>query len=410
MTYLFGILLGDDSKSTKHRKTILILGCSLPLCSLVLFKYYGFINTNVTNLLEYLGIHIQLPEMRLLLPLGISFYTFAAIGYLMDLYHRKYEPERNFGIFCLFIGFFAQVTSGPIPRGNQLIPQLRNPDRLSSENVLKGIHEMVWGFFMKLCVADRLGIYVDTIFGNIQNHNGGSMLLASLLYTVQIYSDFAGYSLIAIGTARMLGIHLIENFKRPYFAKSIKEFWSRWHISLSSWFRDYVYIPLGGNRVSSRRNKINLLTTFLVSGLWHGSAWNFILWGGMHGYGQIIEKRLNGIGVKVTLPSWIKICFVFAFVSFCWIFFRLDSIEDITSFFKKVITDLSLPFFDVALVYGGLSLLLLMAKDYVDEYHPQIKLMASKNLLVSSVSSGIVVSIIMLFGAFGSESFIYFQF
>ena len=287
-----------------RRKMICLLGCILPLGVLVLFKYYGFITDNISKLLNVLHIGVSFPEMKLLLPVGISFYTFTAVGYLIDVYRRNHEPEKNFGIFCLFIAFFAQIASGPIPRGNQLIPQLYEPDNLKYDNVMRGVRTMLWGFFMKLCVADRLAVYVDTIFGEIHLHNGGSILLASLIYSLQIYCDFAGYSFVAIGTARMLGIRLIENFRRPYLAKNIKDFWSRWHISLSTWFRDYVYIPLGGNRVSKTRHKLNLIITFLVSGLWHGAAWNFIFWGGLHGIGQIAEK--TGYKFKITPPHLLK--------------------------------------------------------------------------------------------------------
>lgn len=292
ITYFCGIKAGNTAKSDRNRKTFAIMGCTFPLLILGIFKYYNFITENIVEALKVIKIYVEMPKMEMLMPLGISFYTFTVVGYLIDVYKQKYQPERNFGILCLFVAFFAQITSGPIPRGNQLIPNLKNPDTLSYDNVIHGLRTLLWGFFMKLCVADRLGIYVDAIFGNISHHNGGSLLLSSFLYTIQIYCDFAGYSLMAIGTARMLGIHLMDNFKRPYFATSIKDFWSRWHISLSTWFRDYVYIPLGGNRVSKKRNIFNLIVTFLVSGLWHGAAWNFILWGGFHGSGQAVEKSL----------------------------------------------------------------------------------------------------------------------
>lgn len=290
ITYFMALKMDESNQSDAKRKVFCWVGCVLPLGALAVFKYYAFVTDNITALLQTLHIKITLPEMKLLLPIGISFYTFSAIGYLIDIYQRKYKPERNIGIFALFIAFFAQITSGPIPRGNQLIPQLRKPDNLSYENVMQGFRTMLWGFFLKLCVADRLSVYVDTIYGNIGGHNGGSILFASILYTIQIYCDFAGYSFIAIGAARMLGLRLMDNFRRPYLASNVKDFWGRWHISLSTWFRDYVYIPLGGNRVSKTRHKLNLLITFLVSGLWHGAAWNFILWGGLHGAGQIAEK------------------------------------------------------------------------------------------------------------------------
>lgn len=304
ITYTSALLISKQRISTSWRKLICSGGCILPLGALAIFKYYGFISDNISALLQSIHLKVTLPQMQLLLPIGISFYTFSAVGYIIDIYKQKYSPEKNFGILALFIAFFAQIASGPIPRGNQLIPQLRAPENLSYDNVMHGFRAMLWGFFLKLCVADRLSLYVDTIFGNIPAHNGGSILFASILYTIQIYCDFAGYSFIAIGASRMLGIRLMDNFRRPYLATSVKDFWGRWHISLSSWFRDYVYIPLGGNRVSKTRHKLNLLITFLVSGIWHGAAWNFLLWGGLHGVGQIVEK--SGSKLKLYPPHLLK--------------------------------------------------------------------------------------------------------
>lgn len=393
-------------KSKGKRKLICVIGCLVPLLSLFFFKYYHFITESTSSLLSQLGVGVSFPKFEFLLPLGISFYSFTAIGYLIDVYRNKYQAESNFGIFALFVAFFAQIASGPIPRGDQLLPQLKNTPDIEYNNIIGGLHKMLWGFFMKLCVGDRLGIYVDTIYSNVEHHNGTSLFLASLLYSIQIYCDFAGYSLIAIGVAKMLGIRLVENFRRPYFSKSIKEFWSRWHISLSTWFRDYVYIPLGGNRVSKGRNYFNLIATFLVSGLWHGAAWNFILWGGLHGVGQATEKIVK----YKTPPPIVKICLIFVVINFLWVFFRLESISQVGTAIYKIFTDIGYPFMDVTLVYGLLSLALLFIKDYIDEYHPGVKLMSSQNIVVSSVATGCLVAIIILFGVFDNGSFIYFQF
>lgn len=407
LTYLAGILLSLKRFRKTQRKFICIIGSLLPLGSLFFFKYYNFLTSNIRSFLETIGIYIELPEMKMLLPLGISFYTFSAIGYLIDIYRNKYRPEKNFGIFCLFISFFAQILSGPIPRGDGLIPQLRHPSNLSYENIMSGFRMMLWGYFMKLCVADNLSIYVDSIFNNLSSNNGGSFMLASLLYTIQIYCDFAGYSFIAIGAAKMLGITLMENFRRPYLAKNIKDFWSRWHISLSSWFRDYVYIPLGGNRVSKKRHKFNLMLTFLVSGIWHGAAWNFIIWGGLHGGGQIVEKSFDN---RFKIPQFLKIMITFMFVSIGWVFFRLESVNKVFQGFKKVIFDFGIPSIDAVLLYGLLTLIFVVIKDYIDEYHPNVKLLNSDNFWVSNISTGIFLAIIVLFGTFGSGNFIYFQF
>ena len=416
ITYLSALLMGDEGKPKRYRKWICAVGCVLPLASLGLFKYYNFITSSIHGVLSSLGVLIEMPRFDLLMPIGISFYTFTAVGYLIDIYRKQYEVERNFFMLSLFIGFFAQIASGPIPRGSHLLPQLRSPENLSYDNVIGGLRTMIWGFFMKLCVADRLGIYVDTIYGNITEHNGGSLFLASLLYTIQIYCDFAGYSLVAIGAARMLGIRLMDNFRRPYFSTSLKEFWCRWHISLSSWFRDYVYIPLGGSRVSKPKHIFNLIATFLVSGLWHGAAWNFLLWGGLHGVGQSVEKMASrGTKKKMDVSSFnpfslVKVFLVFLSVNFLWVFFRLESVNHLHIFFVKLCTDLGMPFVDMTLVYGGVAVLLLFIKDLIDEYWPGIKFMNSNNIVVSNCATGLLVAVILLFGVFDSSSFIYFQF
>lgn len=407
ITYATSILLVKNYTG-KKRKSICAIGCLLPLSSLFFFKYYNFLSSNIKIGLESLGIYIPLPEMKLLLPLGISFYTFSAIGYLIDIYRKKYEPEKNFGILFLFISFFAQILSGPIPRGNHLIPQLKMPEKLSYRNIIGGLRIMLWGFFMKLCVADNLGIYVDNIYGNLDGNNGGSIFLASFLYTFQIYCDFAGYSFLAIGCGRMLGLKLSDNFKRPYLAKNIKDFWSRWHISLSTWFRDYIYIPLGGNRVSKPRNRFNLIATFVVSGLWHGAAWNFLLWGGLHGSGQIAEKSFGQRSVKI--PRFLPVFFTFSFISFCWVFFRMETLDDISTIVKKVLFDFGFPVIDAVLFYGISTLIFVIIKDIIDEFYPKIKILNSVNFWLSNIATGILIGIIVLFGKFGEGSFIYFNF
>lgn len=411
ITYLTALLMNQKDASPKFRKCVCIVGCLLPLFSLSLFKYYNFITDTFEGALTWLGIAMTFPKIEFLMPLGISFYTFSSIGYMIDVYRGNYEPEKNFGILCAYVAFFAQISSGPIPRGNHLIPQLKRPENLNADNIMGGLRTMVWGFFMKLCVADRFGIYIDTAYTYINEHNGLTLFMTSLLYTIQIYCDFAGYSLIAIGAAKMLGIRLSENFRRPYFSKSLKEFWSRWHISLSTWFKDYVYIPLGGNRVSKKRNIFNLTITFLLSGLWHGAAWNFLLWGGLHGVGQAAEKH-NPLKHKgpIRLPGFVKICFVFILVNFLWVFFRLRDIDDVGTYFEKIFTDLAYPFLNITLTYGLLPFALLFVKEWIDEYHPKIKLMSSDNIIVSNVATGLVISFILLFGVFDNGSFIYFQF
>lgn len=408
VTYLAARMMVRPGLSHSAKKTICWLGALLPLSALMIFKYYAFITQNVALLLESLHIKIQLPEMSLLLPVGISFYTFTAIGYLIDIYRSKYRPETNFGIFSLFIAFFAQITSGPIPRGDQLIPQLRHPDNLCYDNIMRGLRTILWGLFMKLCVADPLALYVNAVYGNLDAHYGSSILLAAVVYCLQIYCDFAGYSLIAIGAARMLGLHLMDNFRRPYLAKNLKEFWSRWHISLSLWLRDYVYIPLGGNRVSGLRHKFNILVTFLVCGLWHGASWNYVLWGGINGAGVIGQKagsRLHG-----ALYPFLQIALTFIFIATVRVFSRLSTIDHVFKGFRKIIFDFGAPFFNFVLLTGLSAMVLVVIKDLKDEYFPTIKIMNSDNFWISNISTGLLLALIVLLGSLNSNSFIYFQF
>ena len=276
----YGVALKFGSEKFKNKWT-LAGTIILLLAPLACFKYLNFFFSSVGDLVALCGWSMTVPEFKLLLPIGISFYTFMSIGYVVDVYKEKIAAEKNLLDYALFVGFFPQIASGPIGRAPQMLPQFKEKHPLLYANIAAGAKMMLWGFFMKLVVGDRAGIYVDTVFGNYAHHNGVSLMLATFMYTIQIYCDFAGYSLIAIGTAKTMGFDLMTNFRRPYFATSIADFWRRWHISLSTWFRDYIYFPLGGSRCANWKIYRNLLITFLVSGLWHGAAYNFILWGGI---------------------------------------------------------------------------------------------------------------------------------
>ena len=402
--------VGIKIEGSNFSKRWLTVGILLPLLSLFAFKYYNFINESVFSLLSSIGLRIKLPEMKLLMPIGISFYTFMAISYIVDVYKGKIKAEQNPLMVALFLSFFPQVSSGPIGRAGQLIPQFRNPESLTRENLLCGLKWMVWGYLMKLCIADRWGIYVDTVFSNLANHNGTTYLLTSILYTFQIYCDFAGYSLIAIGAARIMGIRLMDNFKRPYFAKSIKDFWDRWHISLSTWLRDYVYIPLGGNRVSPIRHLVNLLITFLVSGLWHGAAWTFVIWGGIHGLMQIVytlwRKR-----IKINIPSFLSIPLTFILCNFAWIFFRAPDFDSAMSVIYGFFISQGMPFMDTPSIFNGaIAFCMLLLKDLYDEFNWKFSLIDSKNIWISHLSIAALICFILLFGVFDGGQFIYFQF
>lgn len=280
LTFVCGLLVENNSEDKKIQKWFLIISLVLNFGILFVFKYFNFINESIFNILSAMGLKWTVPNLDVLLPVGISFYTFQAVGYSIDVYRGTIKAERNFITYALFVSFFPQLVAGPIERAKNLLPQFRSEHHFNADDIIEGIKQMIWGFFMKLCVADVLSSYVDAVYNNVANHNGTSMILATLFFTIQIYCDFAGYSNIAIGAARVMGYRLMENFKQPYFAQNIKEFWRKWHISLSTWFMDYLYIPLGGNRVSYPRHLLNLAITFLVSGVWHGANWTFVLWGG----------------------------------------------------------------------------------------------------------------------------------
>ncbi len=333
--------------TSAQRRGWYVLALSGTLLFLLFFKYYNFFNDSFASLLAPLNVNYLLPHLDLILPIGISFYSFQLIGYTSDVFKNKYLPEKNFLNFALFASFFPQLTSGPIPRGDKLLPQFRRPPEFSAERLLGGLQLIVWGLFKKVVVADRLASFVGEMYHAPANIPGATLLLASYFFTFQIYCDFSGYSDIAVGLGRVLGYELPQNFNLPYFSRSLNEFWKRWHISLTSWFRDYVYIPLGGNRVSQRKWLCNIMVVFLLSGLWHGASWTFIIWGGIHGLYYLTEHLLGKHLPKFkTSQSWafvplcsaLKVVWVFHIVTFAWIFFRAPSLDTALTVIHRIFT------------------------------------------------------------------------
>jgi D-alanyl-lipoteichoic acid acyltransferase DltB (MBOAT superfamily) len=266
---------------SKKKKTWILAGTAvLCLGVLFLFKYFNFISESVTDFLSLFAIQLNPITLNLILPVGISFYTFQTLSYVIDVYKGDVQAEHHFGYYAVFISFFPQLVAGPIERTGNLLPQIKGEHKFDYDQAAYGLKLMAWGYFKKLAIADVVSVYVDAAYSSLGTCTGFDLLAAIFFFTIQIYCDFSGYSDIAIGTAKLLGIDLMTNFKSPYFSTSIKEFWSRWHISLSTWFRDYVYIPLGGNRCSKVKRDRNLLITFLTSGLWHGANWTYVVWGG----------------------------------------------------------------------------------------------------------------------------------
>ncbi len=328
ISYITALLVEKETKDNL-KKIYLSIALIVSLGVLFFFKYFNFISSSIAEVAGLFSIHYTPVFLEILLPVGISFYTFQTLSYVIDVYRGNVMAEKHFGKYAAFISFFPQLVAGPIERSSNLLPQIRKENQFDYTQASYGMKLMVWGFLKKIVIADTLAVSVDRIYNDVYSYSGMSLVLATLFFTIQIYCDFSGYSDIAVGCAKLFGIELMENFKSPYFASSIKEFWKRWHISLSTWFLDYLYIPLGGNRVSKWRNRCNLLITFLVSGLWHGANWTYVIWGGVHGAGQIIEKMF--IGKKKSVNNFdktLKIICVFAFTAFAWIFFRARTLTD----------------------------------------------------------------------------------
>lgn len=415
LTYVCGLLLEKYAPNKKKQKGFLITSLILNFGILFVFKYFNFINESVFSALSCVGLRWTVPNLDILLPVGISFYTFQAVGYSIDVYRGTIKAERNFLTYALFVSFFPQLVAGPIERAKNLLPQFHEEHKFNPDDVIEGFKLMLWGYFMKLCIADAISGYVNAVFRNVANHNGASMLLATIYFTFQVYCDFAGYSQIAIGAARVMGYRLMQNFRQPYLSSSIKEFWRRWHISLSSWFMDYLYIPMGGNRVKYGRHLLNLMITFLISGLWHGANWTFVLWGALHGSYLILENVIRKYlynpknGPIYTKLFSIVICFTF--VSFAWIFFRADTVSDAFTIVRSIFTDWGPIFIDIpTFLYGTIGIFILIVKDISDNFGLKIKLIRSQYSFIRSATVIVLISYIMLFGVLSEGAFIYFQF
>ena len=415
LTYYCGLLVEKHAENKPKKKAFLVTSLVINFAILFVFKYFNFINESVFGLLEYAGLRWSVPNLDVLLPVGISFYTFQAVGYSIDVYRGSIKAEKSFMTYALFVSFFPQLVAGPIERAKNLLPQFHEEHEFSYDNAIEGLKQMIWGFFMKLCVADVLSDYVNAVFNNVTQHNGTSMIVATIFFTFQIYCDFGGYSNIAIGAARVMGFNLMENFHRPYLSLNIKEFWKRWHISLSTWFMDYVYIPLGGNRVKYPRHLLNLMVTFLVSGIWHGANWTFVLWGGLHGTYQVIgniwRKYVHKSDYSTAFSRFLGTIFCFILVAFAWIFFRANNVNDAFFIVDKIFTDRGALFIDKStFLYGFVALFILIFKEVKDNFNWRINFMHSKSIVIRYISTAMLIVYIMLLGSFSSGQFIYFQF
>ncbi len=419
--YWAGIFL--EKIEGKNKKLFLIASLIANIGVLAVFKYYNFLNDNLTSFLQTINLTNHIPSLSIILPIGLSFHTFQAMSYTIEVYRGKQKAERKFGIYALYVMFFPQLVAGPIERPQNLLHQFYEKHSFDCYRVTEGLKLMLWGFFKKLVIADRLAIYVNTVYNNPQHHNGTTLLVATVFFAFQIYCDFSGYSDIAIGAAKVLGIKLMLNFNRPYFSRNISEFWKRWHISLSSWFRDYLYFSLGGNRVSVPRWYFNLFIVFLISGLWHGANWTFVIWGALNGFYLIFaiiiskprEKLMNWVGIKNDSAGFqfIQIFNTFLLACFAWVFFRANSLEDASHIIKLIFTNKGPVYSEnpsmlIYSVFGILFLLLVeLKKEY---YHGDFTFMHHQSWIVRNFSYAFLIIIILLIGVFDGGQFIYFQF
>lgn len=444
VTFLCGVGIEkwkeEEKTETNRKKYLLIFAIVVNLAILAVFKYGNFILESVDMLLCKLHMGGVDRRLNLLLPVGISFYTFQALGYVVDVWRGEVKAEKNIVRYALFVSFFPQLVAGPIERSKNLLGQIQSVEKIrlwNAQRVTSGAILMVWGFFTKMVVADRLAILVDTVFDNYRVYGSTELILAAIGFSIQIYCDFSSYSLIAIGAAKIMGFQLMENFNTPYFAKDIRDFWSRWHISLSTWFRDYLYIPLGGNRKGKFRKACNLMIVFLISGLWHGANWTFVVWGGIHGGYQVVSDILKPyagkiqqkLKIKTECFSWrfLRILTTYAMVVFAWIFFRADSILEALSYLKRILVyptpwrlfdggiySLGLDRIEMNILLVSLTMLLLVdfikyrTRQTIDEF------LMEQNFWFEWLAIIFAIAMIFVYGEYGpvfdAKQFIYFQF
>lgn len=419
VSYTAGILM-ERSNSQTYKKAVLIAALIICLGVLGVFKYFNFFSDSFVSLLSRFAIQVHPVTLKLLLPVGISFYTFQTLSYAIDVYRGDIKACRNFGVYAAFISFFPQLVAGPIERASNLLPQITSEKKFDYDDAAYGLKLMVWGFFKKLVIADVASTYADTAFANIESCTGLDLFLGVVFFSFQIYCDFSGYSDIAIGSARLLGIRLMKNFASPFLSTSVREVWTRWHISLSSWFRDYVYIPLGGSRCSKLRRDFNLLVTFLLSGLWHGANWTYVLWGGVNGAAQIVEEKLFG----KNKPKGIRAVIAWFGTSLFWlfsvIFFRANSVSDAFLYIKRFAWCLRRPsqFKQTALgfdmpesKYCIFFMIILMIYDYASLKTDVIKWISSRKKGIRWAVYLIMIWVILAFmPPVATSEFVYFQF
>ncbi len=411
-----------EKKYTRYKKLILTVGIILNLLILFFFKYFNFVAENIVVVMEYLGVRMYVPEFKVLLPVGISFYIFQALGYMIDVHRGDIKPENNFFTYALFVSFFPQLVAGPIERSTNLLVQFYKKHKFDAEKAISGINLMLWGYFLKLVVADRLAIYVDAVYNNIGNHNGSTITLASFFFCFQLYGDFAGYSYIAIGCSRVLGFKLMDNFRRPYFfSTSVQDFWKRNHISLTSWFMDYVYYPMVGSSTRLWWWCLAIFITFFISGFWHGAAWTYVWSFSIFGFYLVVcilkDKRQRKFEKKYGLKKkewwlWINRFVTLFLVMLALVFFRSNDLTDALEATNRMLYDMCQTIYigDMGQFYQMIIVLfILFVVEYIIEYK-KIEVSNKNSLFIYSVSSICLLSSILCQGVFDGSQFIYFQF
>jgi len=403
--YLAGLQIARSQG--RSRKSWLIVSIIANVGVLAFFKYFNFLLGAIHPLIHWASPATDIPFLKILLPIGLSFHTFQAMSYTIEVYRGKYPAEKDFLTYALYVMFYPQLVAGPIERPQNVLPQLHRFQEYHHANVREGIARMLWGLFKKAVIADRLAVMIDYCYGNTATLSSGTLLMGAFFYSFQIYCDFSGYCDIGIGAAKVMGIRLMENFDEPYLSGSISQFWSRWHISLSTWFRDYVYIPLGGNRLGEKRRKMNVLFVFILSGLWHGANWTFILWGGLHGLltAFLPGKKKGGDGF---LRKALFTCVNFAIVTVFWVFFRSPSIREAFHYLNRIFHWTGGPF-NIGLkmqeVWGSVLLILFML--FLERIRKSFFI---KNVPAYACYVVVMVTVCYLLGVFNENQFIYFQF
>ena len=415
--YSAGILMEKHADEPKKKKTFLVISVVSTLLVLFIFKYLGFINDNFVWLCQKLGLDVR-TSVNIILPIGLSFHTFQSMSYVIEVYRGHQKAERHFGYYSLYVMFFPQLVTGPIERPGNLLRQLHEYKDFRYENISKGMRLILFGLFIKMVVADHLGAYVDEVYANPAEYNSWSVMLAMAFYSFQIYCDFFGYSTIALGSAKLMGFDISDNFRTPYLAKNIAEFWHRWHISLSTWFRDYVYFPLGGSRVKFGRWAFNILVVFVLSGIWHGAAWTFLFWGFAHGLLHIVEKALrnrfpyqepNSKWLSISLDA-LRIAKTFVLVTLFWVMFRATDFANMRDIFVAAVTNFgggqSLAVKPEVWLYLALFILsdLLLFNTRFDAW------CEGKPMVVRWLVYALLIFLIIACSSVNSFPFIYFQF